>query len=61
MGNWNMTVIGLGAHHNKNYETDANELFKDFVLRLKDAGHDISHASFTNGARDVEEHKPECH
>lgn len=49
MGNWNMTVIGVGAHHNNDYPHDANKLFRAFVEDLKAKGHHVFHASFTYG------------
>ena len=54
MGNWAITIIGTGAHHNKDYEGDANKIFKKTVDELKKEGHWIDHASFTYGSRDEE-------
>lgn len=58
MGNWAITIIGTGAHHNKEYLGDANRIFKKVVDELKAAGQNVEHASFTHGARDVE--RPNC-
>lgn len=58
MGNWNMTVNGLGAHGNKGYELDADKLFEKFVEDLKNAGHQIQYAAFTYGGRDTKEIDP---
>ncbi len=52
MGNWNITIRGVGCHHNKNLTTDANRMAAEFVDKLKAAGHCIVAASFTYGAED---------
>lgn len=52
MGNWNITVRGMGSHHNKKYAKDANRMAAKFVQDLKDAGHSVASASFTHGAED---------
>lgn len=54
MGNWAITIIGTGAHHNKDFDGDANKIFKKAVDELKAAGQNVEHASFTHGGRDVE-------
>lgn len=59
MGNWNMTVVGVGSHHNKDYPKDADRLFAKFLKELKDAGHSITHSSFTFGAAELDPHKKE--
>lgn len=56
MGQWSMTVIGTGAHHNDDYAQDADRMFKEFVQRLASAGHSIVHASSTFGSRQTEKH-----
>ena len=38
MGNWAMVVTGTGAHHNKDYEGDADKLFRKFLEELKASG-----------------------
>jgi len=60
MGNWAVTIIGTGAHHNKgyregqeNFEGDANQILKETVEKLKAVGQNVEHASFTHGGRDV--------
>jgi len=53
VGSWNMTVVGQGAHHNKEYDNDANLLFAEFVEKLKEADHNISLAQFTYGSCEV--------
>lgn len=50
MGNWNMTIVGVGAHHNKDNPTDADKMFLEFAEKVAAAGHHIKHASFTYGA-----------
>lgn len=57
MGDWNLTVIGCGAHHNKEFADDVDRMFADFVRRLKAAGHDLEHASMTYGGRETRFHK----
>ena len=46
MGNWNISINGIGAHHNKDNPTDANKLAKEFVKKLKAAGQTVEFASF---------------
>jgi hypothetical protein len=53
MGNWNITIRGVGCHHNEKLPNDANRLAAQFVQVLKDAGHHIESASFTFGGEDV--------
>lgn len=53
MGNWNITIRGVGFHHNgKSIPEDANRLAAKFVRELKEAGHQIDEASFTCGSAD---------
>jgi len=49
MGNWNITIRGQGAHHNKGLLLDANRMAAKFVQDLRAAGHSVSHASITFG------------
>ncbi len=49
MGNWHISIEGVGPHHNENYLGDANKMAEDFVSELKGAGHQINKASFTHG------------
>ncbi len=63
MGDWTITIIGTGAHHNAKpagrYEPeeaakfDANELAKSFVDQLVASGQTIRHASFVYGGSEV--------
>lgn len=50
MGNWNITIEGVGPHHNGGKSFDADKMAIDFVSKLKAEGHTIRHASFTYGA-----------
>jgi hypothetical protein len=52
MGNWNITIRGVGAHHNKKLAHDANRMAAEFVQMLKDAGHSVVSATFTHGGED---------
>ncbi len=52
MGNWNISIEGVGAHHNKDCEEDADKMARKFVGELKEKGHSLSHATFTHGSCD---------
>lgn len=52
MGRWSIAIEGTGAHHNADYPQDANKMAEEFVGRLKSAGHQVEHATFTSGSRD---------
>jgi hypothetical protein len=53
MGNWNITIRGVGCHHNRRADVkDANKAAAEFVQRLKADGHTIVAASFTYGGED---------
>ena len=52
MGQWNMTIVGAGAHHNEKNPSDADKLLRRFVAELKREGHNIQHASITTGSLD---------
>ncbi len=52
MGNWHISIQGVGSHHNKDSPTDANRMAKDFVTSLQKAGHHIENAEFTHGGKD---------
>ena len=49
MGNWNITIVGVGSHHNKDNPTDADRIFFECVDKLENAGQSVVHASFTHG------------
>jgi len=53
MGNWNISIEGIGAHHNKDNPQDANRMAQAFVGALKRAGHNVTKASFTYGAVEI--------
>jgi hypothetical protein len=53
MGNWNITIRGVGCHHNEEYPKDANKMAAEFVKLLEAAGHVVHEASITYGAEDV--------
>jgi hypothetical protein len=52
MGNWNISINGVGAHHNKRFKKDVNRMTAQFVQALKDAGHSVTSATFTHGGAD---------
>ena len=52
MGNWNITVRGVGVHHNKALKEDANRMAAKFIKDLKAAGHTVVAASITHGGED---------
>ena len=45
MGYWEIVISGQGAHHNPDYEKDANRMASEFVKLLK-ANHQVSRAAF---------------
>jgi len=48
MGDWVITIRGIGAHHNgKDY--DADKIAQDFVHELKRQGHDRVEGTFNFG------------
>lgn len=49
MGNWNITIRGVGVHHNTKLPSDADRMAAKFVRDLKEAGHSIVAASITAG------------
>lgn len=55
MGNWCITIQGIGAHHNRDAndaQYDANLMANRFVCDLRKAGHHIESASFTFGCKE---------
>ncbi len=52
MGNWHISIQGIGAHHNPNNPNDAEKMAAEFLHDLKEAGHLIGAATFTHGACD---------
>lgn len=53
MGQWNISIHGTGAHHNKGHEDDANKMAAKFVQQLRAAGHTVTHATITYGGEEV--------
>lgn len=52
MGNWNINIQGIGAHHNPDYyPKDANKMAAEFVRQLIEAGHNVEAATFTYGGK----------
>jgi len=50
MGNWNITIQGMGVHHNHPpLEHDANVMAQRFVRELRAAGHQVTSATITHG------------
>ncbi len=52
MGNFNISIEGVGCHHNQNTPNDANRMAKKFVEDLEAAGHNITKATITHGGVD---------
>jgi hypothetical protein len=50
MGNWHISIQGVGCHHNQNNSTDANLMARDFVDKLIKAGHTVQRSQFTFGS-----------
>lgn len=48
MGNWNITIQGVGPHGN-GIIVDAEQMYKEFVEEMQAAGHSIIHSSITSG------------
>lgn len=44
MGNWSITIQGVGPHGN-GIEADAEQLYRKFVEELKAYGHNLEHSS----------------
>lgn len=57
MGNWNISIRGVGPHHNHNdadgrpkgNPTDADRMARRFVRELEEAGHHVTGAEITHG------------
>lgn len=67
MGNWNISIRGVGVHHNgkktdgtPSLPEDADVMAHDFVKKLRDAGHSIASAEITyGGAEDLVPEPPQ--
>ena len=55
MGNFHISVQGVGIHHNKGRHDDADVLFAKFVAELKSFGHVITAATITVGGAETAE------
>jgi hypothetical protein len=50
MGNWHISIEGVGIHHNSpNEERDANNMAREFTRKLAKAGHFLTKSTFTHG------------
>jgi hypothetical protein len=52
MGNWNITIQGVGPHHNGKPDVDADLAARELVQKLIAQGQRIESASFTYGAEE---------
>ena len=50
MGNWKITITGVGAHHNPNNPTDADRIARQVVRVLTASGQAVNAAFFFHGA-----------
>lgn len=48
MGNWNITIQGVGPHGN-GIKEDAEQLYRKFMEDVHNAGHNITQSSVTYG------------
>lgn len=51
MGDWNISIRGLGSHHNSQ-PADAERMAAKFVKELRAAGHSVKAATFTFGGEE---------
>lgn len=56
MGNWHISIEGIGSHHNTDNPKDADKMAAEFVKQLK-AVHNVTKATFTYGAAQSLEQK----
>lgn len=59
MGTWNISIRGIGQHHNAGatyqpdaFKKDADHLAKEFVKQLISSGHSIVSCEITYGSAD---------
>lgn len=52
MGNWHISIQGLGCHHNESKDIDANLAAAEFVEHLRKMGQQIEKATFTYGGKE---------
>lgn len=50
MGNWSVSVQGIGCHHN-GAPYDVEALTAEFVKQLKAKGHTVEHVNVTAGGK----------
>lgn len=50
MGNWHISIEGMGSHHNKDVN-DADQLAAAFVKELQAAGQKVERAVITVGSK----------
>jgi hypothetical protein len=60
MGNWNVSIEGVGIHHNGRTD-DADAVFVEAVDKLKATGHSVTHASITYGGANDHESARDVH
>jgi len=53
MGNWNISIRGVGVHHNQDLAADADRMARRFVKELLDAGHTVVSAEITYGGAEA--------
>jgi len=54
MGNWTITVKGIGQHHNNEPSFDADGIALRFVKELLSAGQNVEKAEFVHQSGDSE-------
>jgi len=57
MGNWNISINGVGCHHNGQPE-DVDVMFHEFVNELRAKGHLVTDATFTYGGAETDKLPP---
>lgn len=50
MGNWAIIIEGVGWHHNNGRPDDADQLARQVVQTLVEAGQTVTHAAFVSGS-----------
>lgn len=53
MGQWVIVIHGIGAHHNKKADIDADIMASDLVRQLTEAGQRITSADFVSGTTET--------
>ncbi len=61
MGDWTIVIHGTGPQNNDalNDDGDADKMLQQFLLKLKQKGQKLSHASITCGGRQDYKNLPE--